>query len=141
VSTRSVNRTDALTSVRAGLSIRDRLAKGDPRNAFRQRDLVAAHNFVGDIQLAQNDRDGALTSYHAGFVVIQALAELYPGTAEWQRGIIFSCLKIASVDRSKARALLARASEVARQMQQRGQLTTQDAGMSEDIARQIKALQ
>jgi len=42
----------ALTSYRASLAIRERLAKADPGNAGWQRDLSVSHERIGDVQRA-----------------------------------------------------------------------------------------
>ena len=53
----------ALTSYKASLTIRERLAASDPKNAGWQRDLSISRNKIGDIQQAQGDLGAALVSY------------------------------------------------------------------------------
>jgi hypothetical protein len=45
----------ALASYQTSLAIRELLAKSDPTNAGRQRDLSLANNRVGDVRKAQGD--------------------------------------------------------------------------------------
>ena len=46
-----------------GFAIIDRLAQSDPGNASWLRELAVSYNKVGDVQVAQGDVAGALTSY------------------------------------------------------------------------------
>jgi tetratricopeptide (TPR) repeat protein len=130
----------ALKSFRDSLAIADRLAKSDPGNAEWQFDLGISHDRIGDVQMAQGDLAGASKSYEARRDIISRLAKSDPGNASWQRDLIVACVKLAKSDQSQARTLLTRASEVAQQMQQRGQLTPQDAWMPADLTRRIAAL-
>ena len=87
----------ALTSYRASLAIRDRLAKADPGNAGWQRDLSVSHNKIGDVQVEQGDLAGALTSYRASLAIAERLAKADPGNAGWQRDLSVSHERIGDV--------------------------------------------
>jgi hypothetical protein len=56
------HRAAAMAQVRAQ-PVKDRLAKSDPGNAGWQRDLSVSYINAGDVQVAQGDLAGALTSY------------------------------------------------------------------------------
>jgi hypothetical protein len=51
-----------------------------------------------------------------------------------------SCVKLAGIDQTGARTFLARAQQIAKQMQQRGQLAPRDLWMLDDLAKRIAAL-
>ena len=53
---------------------REALARRDPGNTEWQRDLSVSHDKIGDVLLAQGDRDGALAAYQAGLAIADALA-------------------------------------------------------------------
>ena len=93
----------ALTSYRASLAIRERLAKADPGNAGWQRDLSVSHDKIGDVQLAQGDLPAALTSYQASLAIVERLAKADPGNAGWQRDLSVSHNKIGDVQRRPGR--------------------------------------
>jgi tetratricopeptide (TPR) repeat protein len=89
--------TAALTSYRASLAIRERLAKIDPGNAEWQRDLSISHDRVGNVQRAQGDLPAALTSYRASLAIRERLAKVDPGNAGWQRDLSLSHEKLGDV--------------------------------------------
>jgi hypothetical protein len=70
----------------------------DPGNAEWQRDLSISHNKIGDVQVAQGDREGALRSFQAGMTMARQLAERDPGNAQWQTDMAVFCWKIGSLD-------------------------------------------
>jgi hypothetical protein len=76
------------------LAIRDRLAKSDPFNAGRQRDLSLSFDKVGNVQVAQGDLAGALKSYRDSLAIRDRLAKSDPGNAGWQRDLCVSCAKL-----------------------------------------------
>ena len=75
--------TDALKSFQDGLVVFEHLAKSDPGNAGWQRDLSAAYNFVGNVQMAQGDLKAALKSYSDDLAIMERLAKSDPGNASW----------------------------------------------------------
>jgi hypothetical protein len=79
-------------------------------------------------------------SFRDGLSIAEQLAQADPGNAGWQRDLSVSCVKLAEIDPSQARAFLTRASEIVQQMQQRGQLAPRDAWMPADLAQRIAAL-
>jgi hypothetical protein len=50
---------------------------------------------VGDVQVAQSDLAGALTSYRDSLAIRDSLAQSDPGNAGWQRDLAFSNGRIA----------------------------------------------
>jgi tetratricopeptide (TPR) repeat protein len=75
----------ALKSYSDGLAIFERLAKSDPGNAGKQRDLSVSYNKVGGAQEAWGDLNAALKSYSDGLAIAEGLAQIDPGNAGWQR--------------------------------------------------------
>ncbi len=130
----------ALTSYQASLAIAEKLAKADPGNAGWQRDLSVSHNKIGDVQRAQGDLPAALTSYQASHDILEKLAKADPGNAGWQRDLIVSCVKIAEADPAATPAMLARALDIARQLEAAGKLAPVDAWMPADLARRLAEL-
>jgi tetratricopeptide (TPR) repeat protein len=72
------DRDDALAAYRAGLAIREALARRDPANTQWQRDLSVSQSKIGDVLVAQGDRDDALAAYRAGLAIAEALARRDP---------------------------------------------------------------
>ena len=62
-------------------ALRAAVANGD------ERDLSVSHNKIGDVQVAQGDLAGALTSYRASLAIRDRLAKADPGNAGWQRDL------------------------------------------------------
>ena len=75
----------------------ERAAKADPGNAGWQRDLSVSYNKVGDVQVAQGDLAGALTSYRDSLAIADRLAKSDPGNAGWQRDLSVSYNKVGDV--------------------------------------------
>jgi tetratricopeptide (TPR) repeat protein len=91
------DRDGALAAFRAGLAIREALARRDPANTQWQRDLSVSHNKIGDVLLTQGDRDGALAAFRAGLAIAEALARRDPANTEWQRDLSISQDRIGDV--------------------------------------------
>ena len=117
--------------------MRETLAHRDPGNAEWQRDLSVSHDRIGDVLVAEGDREGALQSYRAGLAIRETLARRDPGNAQWQRDLIVSCWKISDADPTAAPALLARAFDIAKQLQSSGKLAPVDAWMPDALARML----
>ena len=92
------NLAGALKSYYDSLAIAERLSKSDPGNAVWQRDLrpwqcrlagdlSVSYNFVGNVQMAQGDLDGALKSYRESLATAERLAKSDPSNAFWQRDL------------------------------------------------------
>jgi predicted negative regulator of RcsB-dependent stress response len=75
----------------------ERLATSDPGDAGWQRDLSVSYNKVGDVQVAQGDRAGALKSYRDSLAIAERLATSDPGNAGWQRDLSVSYEKVGDV--------------------------------------------
>ena len=86
----SVTRGDlsgALTVYREARETIERLARADPGNADRQRDLSASYNRVGRVRLAQGKLDAALAAFRDGLEIGERLVKADPGNAQWQRDL------------------------------------------------------
>jgi tetratricopeptide (TPR) repeat protein len=75
----------------------ERLAKSDPGNSGWQRDLSVSDDKVGDVQVAQGDLAGALTSYRNSLAIRDRLAKSDPGNAGWQRDLSVSYERVGDV--------------------------------------------
>ena len=91
------DREGALTAYRAGLAIREPLARRDPGNTEWQRDLSVSHGKIGDVLEAEGDREGALNSYRASLAIDNTLTRRDPGNTEWQRDLSVSHERIGNV--------------------------------------------
>ncbi len=129
------DRAGALQAYRAGLAIAETLARRDPGNTEWQRDLSVSHERIGDVLVAEDEREGALQAYRAGLAIHETLSRRDPGNTLWQRDLIVSCVKIADADPNAAPAMLARALDIARQLQASGKLAPVDAWMPDELAR------
>ena len=116
--------TSAIEAFRAGMAIRERLARQDPDNTQWQRDLSISHERIGDVQVAQGDLPGALQAFRAGMAISERLARLDSRNAGWQRDVLVSLTKLAGVaaaagDRAEAIAQAERAVALARELVER----------------------
>ncbi len=87
-----------LAAYEEGLKIVVGLAKRDPANLQRQRDLSVSNNKIGDVLLAQGDSAGALAAYEAGLTIREGLAKRDPANTEWQVDVAASCAKLGSLN-------------------------------------------
>src|SRR5439155_315288 len=87
----------ALKSYRDSLAIIEKLAKQDPGNASWQRDLAAAHCFVGIVLQQQGKLPEALQEYEAYRDVMLGLAKQDPSNGGWQRDLSISYDKVGDV--------------------------------------------
>ena len=79
------NLAAALQSFQESFAIRDRLAKADPSNTDRQRDLAAAYTDVGDALWWQRDFDEALKSHQHALAIADRLAKTDPINTDGSR--------------------------------------------------------
>jgi tetratricopeptide (TPR) repeat protein len=84
------DRDGALAAYRAGLAIREALARRDPGNTVWQRDLSISHWKVGYCLVDAGDRDGALAAYRNGLAITEGLAGRDPDNTIWQRDLSVS---------------------------------------------------
>ncbi len=63
----------ALAAYRQSLEVRERLARTDPSNADRQRDLGISHDNVGGVMEAQGDLGAALDAYRQALEISERL--------------------------------------------------------------------
>ena len=130
-------RAAALEAYRAGLAIRENLARRDPANLDWQRDLSVSHERIGDVLVAQGERAAALEAYRAGLAIRENLARHDPANLDWQRDLIVSCVKISEAEPAEARAMLTRALAIACRLEADGKLAPADAWMPAELARRL----
>jgi predicted Zn-dependent protease len=104
-----------------------------------ERDLSVSHDRIGDVLVAQGDRNGALKAYQAGLAIREALARRDPANTEWQRDLIVSCVKISEIDPAQAPTRLSRALEIARGLETTGRLAPVDNWIPDELARRLAA--
>ncbi|MCB1511437.1 MAG: TIR domain-containing protein, partial [Hyphomicrobiaceae bacterium] len=80
----------AKATYEAARAIAERLAKADPNNAGRQRDLSVSYEKVGSVLVAQGNLTEALTSFRAQQAIAERLAKADPNNARWQRDLSVS---------------------------------------------------
>ncbi len=91
----------AMRCYQAALSIAGRLAKTDPADVNRQRNLSVSYEKVGDVQQAQGDLAASLRSYQAALAIRERLAKADPGNAGWQRDLSVSYDKVGDVQQAQ----------------------------------------
>ena len=90
------NLLDALTSYRDSLAIAERLAKADPGDAQRQRDLSLSYDNVGDVLEAQGNLPDALKAYRDSLGIRERLAGVDPSNAAWQIDVLRAQWRLAA---------------------------------------------
>lgn len=83
------------------MEIRRNLANRIPGNARWDYDLSYSHNWIGDVQMAQRDFDGALRSYQAGMDIRRKSAEQGFDNPEKQHEVATSHGKLGDVQRAQ----------------------------------------
>jgi tetratricopeptide (TPR) repeat protein len=73
------------------------LAAEKPDDTSYQRNLAVAYNEVGEVQVTQGDLMAALTSFQAGFTIVERLTASDSGNAGWQHDLWVSDEKIGNV--------------------------------------------
>src|SRR5262245_23491103 len=74
-----------------------RLAKAEPANTRRQRDLVACYLNVGNVLAERGNLPGALKFLRTGAAIVERLAKADPGSANWQPDLSMFCDKIGKL--------------------------------------------
>ncbi len=62
-----------------------------------ERDLSVSYNRMGDVQVAQGDLAGALTSFRKGLKIAERLSASDPGNVGWRRDLSVSFDRIGDV--------------------------------------------
>jgi hypothetical protein len=98
--------------------------------------VSASYIKVGDVQRAQGDFAGALTSYRDSLAIADWLAQSDPGNAGWQRDLAAGYAKLADVygrsnDRSNALAALRQGQGIIARL---AKLSPDNAGWKRDQA-------
>ena len=86
------------------------LTVSDPDNVDWQRNVSVRLGKVGDVQLANGDRAGALAAYEESLAIMRKLVAADPGDAGWQRDLSVSLDRVGDVrlaDGDRAGALAA----------------------------------
>jgi hypothetical protein len=86
-----------LKSYRASLTIRERLAKSDPRNASWQRDLALSHGHVAMVLVGQGSRSEAATAFEQGRDIIVQLRRQSPDNAALPKDLAWFEAQLASL--------------------------------------------
>ena len=131
---------EALEACQAGLTIAENLARADPSNLGRQRDLWVSNTRIGDVLVRQGKLPEALKSFQAGLAIAERLARTDAGNSDWQHDIIVSCVKVAEVFPGEARAMLTRAGAIANRLRDEGRLAPVNSWMPDELARRLAAL-
>src|SRR5205814_2090293 len=84
----------ALTHYQDGLTISQRRADADPKDARAQRDLSVSHNNLGDVLLQQGEGQKALMHYQEYHKISQRLADADPNDAKAQTDLVISHYKL-----------------------------------------------
>ena len=72
-------------------------AEAAARHTRDERDLSVSQNRIGDVLVAQGDRDGALKAYQAALASRETLARRDPVNTQWQSDLSISHNKIGDV--------------------------------------------
>src|SRR5262249_13108883 len=131
---------EAVDAYRGSLAIRERLAHLDPANAQWQRDLSVSYNKIGDVLVAQEEREDALTAYRTSLVIREMLVQVDAANTEWQRDLIVSYVKVSALDLSGARTRLSRALSIGRSLQRADRLAPADVKLLDSLKEQLAAL-
>jgi len=89
---------DALSAVRAGLAVRDRLSKSEPGNAARQRDLAVSHSDAATILVRQGEAGEALAELRKARAIAIGLAEQSPQDAQVRKDLAALDAEIAKLE-------------------------------------------
>ena len=106
-----------------------------------ERDLSVSQNKIGEVLVAQGEREQALAAYRARLEIRETLARRDPGNTQWQRDLIVSCVKISATDPSEATACLKKALEIAHTLEASGRLAPVDAWMPAERSRRVSLLE
>ncbi len=93
----------ALQSYRTDLAIRESLAASHPADAAWRRDLAVSYERVGAALAKQNDTAGATTAFQGALTIYQTLARANSGDMQTLIFSVVPRLRLAELDRSKAR--------------------------------------
>ena len=89
--------SEAMKSYRAGLAIREGLAKADPDNPSLQNELAHAYSSVGDMLVKQGNLPDAMKAYQPELAIVDRLAKSDPGHASWQSDLSNADVKVGEV--------------------------------------------
>ena len=88
-------------------NVAERAAEADPESTRRQRDLSVGGYYIGDVRMAEGDRQGALGAYQKYLETATRLAEADPLNTEWQRDLSIGHNKIGNVHMAEGHRLSA----------------------------------
>ena len=84
------------------MTIRERLAVADPKNAQMQRDLVVSYNNLGDATVQKGQAKEALDFYRKAVAIAERLAAAHPKDAQAQRDLAPATTGLATYRSSRA---------------------------------------
>lgn len=102
-----------------------------------ERERSVALNDLGEISMQAGDTDAALGYFTDSSDILGALSEANPGSAEAKRDVIVSLAKLGGM--TSEVSYWQQALVIAEEMEAKGQLAPVDAGMVEQIRKQIAA--
>ncbi|MEE9379880.1 MAG: tetratricopeptide repeat protein [Hyphomonadaceae bacterium] len=119
------------------LEIARALAEANPGSSEAKRDVSVSLNKLGDVAMQAGDTDAALGYFTDSSDILGALSEANPGSAEAKRDVIVSLAKLGGM--TSEVSYWQQALVIAEEMEAKGQLAPVDAGMVEQIRKQIAA--
>jgi len=95
------------------------------------------------VQRAQGDSTAALTSYQAGLAIAERLAAADPGNTGWQRDVVVSYWKVASLagPKEERQRLLSTGLDALTKLRDSGQLRDSEEGWIEAFETAIATLE
>jgi tetratricopeptide (TPR) repeat protein len=122
------------------LAISERLALAEPGRADYQRDLAASYQRLGDHLRVLGRGEEARQAVAKMLAIAEQLAQAEPSRADRQRDLMIALIKLAEVDRSRARTLLSRAFDIGRSLHNQGRLAPADVRIIDEVVRRLRGL-
>ena len=126
-------------SLKRALVAYRRAAEASQRSG-NERDLSVSHNKIGDVLVAQGEREEALKSYRASLAIAETLARRDPANTQWQRDLVVSYYKISETVPEEAYALLTEALAIVQRLSDSGRLAPIDRWILDDLKRRLDDL-
>ena len=132
----------ALASYRAGLAIREGLAKRDPNNSEWQRDLSVSWSNLGSFAVERKDWAEARAAFAKDLAIAERLAGMDRNNAEWQVDLAISHVTLVPLAEAPVakRKHLEEAAAILRKLKSAGRLPPDRAGLLADVERDLAAL-
>jgi len=131
---------DALNAFRAGLGIRERLAKTDPDNIGWQRDLAASYQRIGDTHERLAQIDAAKAAFERAHAIYAALLAKFPGNVGLQLASTIPLMRLGELSGAEGRAYLEQALAILKRLDAAGRLEPQGKAAIAWIEQQLEKL-